>query len=141
MAKSTTQKAKATVEPVEAEAAHLEPLSDENVAQGEVAETAESVKTEAVAEPVIEHSEPPLDEGMAQVESPSSNDDKQDLPLLSLTTLADSHRVASWQQAALLRLMGWEDDKLVTDADYVRALESLKHRHMGGGRFMSGRKA
>ena len=54
--------------------------------------------------------------------------------LESLSALADRHRVAGWQQAALLRLMGWEDDKRVSDAEYRTALESLKSRRIGGGR-------
>lgn len=52
----------------------------------------------------------------------------------SLSALADRHRVAGWQQAALLRLMGWEDDKRVSDAEYRAALEHLKCRRIGGGR-------
>lgn len=54
--------------------------------------------------------------------------------LESLSALADRHRVAGWQQAALLRLMGWEDDKRVSDAEYRAALETLKSRRIGGGR-------
>lgn len=54
--------------------------------------------------------------------------------LESLSVLADRHRVAGWQQAALLRLMGWEDDKRVSDAEYRAALETLKSRRIGGGR-------
>ena len=54
--------------------------------------------------------------------------------LESLSVLADRHRVSSWQQAALLRFMDWTDDKLVSDAEYLAALENLKHRRIGGGR-------
>lgn len=54
--------------------------------------------------------------------------------LESLSALADRHRIAGWQQAALLRLMGWEDDKRVSDAEYRAALETLKSRRIGGGR-------
>lgn len=54
--------------------------------------------------------------------------------LESLSALADRHRVAGWQQAALLWLMGWEDDKRVSDAEYRAALETLKSRRIGGGR-------
>lgn len=51
-----------------------------------------------------------------------------------LSVLASRHRVPSWQQAALLRLMGWADGKMVTDADYQAALAGLHGRRMGGGR-------
>lgn len=54
--------------------------------------------------------------------------------LMDLAVLADRHRVPSWQQAALLRLMGWMDGKRVSDADYRAALESLRTRRIGGGR-------
>ena len=54
--------------------------------------------------------------------------------LENLSVLADRHRVVGWQQSALLRLMGWEDDKRVSDAEYRAALEHLKSRRIGGGR-------
>lgn len=55
-------------------------------------------------------------------------------PLETLSVLADRHRVTSWQQAALMRCMGWESGKLVTDAEYRAALNRIKNRPMGGGR-------
>lgn len=54
--------------------------------------------------------------------------------LESLASLADRHRVPTWQQAALCRYMGWEDGKMVADADYLDALDKLKTRRVGGGR-------
>lgn len=54
--------------------------------------------------------------------------------LLSLSVLAARHRVASWQQAALCRYMGWADGKMLTDAEYGEALKQLAARHLGGGR-------
>ena len=54
--------------------------------------------------------------------------------LESLSVLADRPRVVGWQQAAILRYMGWEDDKRVSDAEYRAALEHLKSRRIGGGR-------
>ena len=54
--------------------------------------------------------------------------------LLTLSALAARHRVASWQQAALCRYMGWADGKMLTDAEYGTALKQLAARHMGGGR-------
>lgn len=70
-------------------------------------------------------------------ETPS--DPKEDVAdtapkLESLSVLADRHRVVGWQQSALLRLMGWEDDKRVSDAEYRAALDHLKNRRIGGGR-------
>ena len=54
--------------------------------------------------------------------------------LMSLSVLAARHRVASWQQAALCRYMGWADSKMLTDAEYGEALKQLAARHLGGGR-------
>ncbi len=54
--------------------------------------------------------------------------------LESLAVLADRHRVAGWQQAALMRMMGWDDGKMVTDAEYRMALDKLRSRRLGGGR-------
>ena len=54
--------------------------------------------------------------------------------LESLSVLADRHRVPSWQQAALCRYMGWEDGKMVSDAEYREAQNSLNRRRLGGGR-------
>lgn len=54
--------------------------------------------------------------------------------LESLAVLADRHRVPGWQQAALMRMMGWDDGKMVTDAEYRMALDKLRSRRLGGGR-------
>lgn len=74
----------------------------------------------------------------APVETPETSADREkeaEAPALEpLSVLADRHRVPSWQQAALLRFMDWTEDRLVSDADYRAALESLHHRRMGGGR-------
>ena len=55
-------------------------------------------------------------------------------PLVDLAVLADRHRVPSWMEAALCRMMGWETGKRVTDAAYKNALDKLKARRLGGGR-------
>lgn len=68
---------------------------------------------------------------------PKSDADAPAQPALeSLTVLADRHRIASWQQAALMRCMGWETGKMATDAEYRAALARLKSRPMGGGRLV-----
>ena len=60
--------------------------------------------------------------------------DRASSGLLSLSVLADRHRVQSWQQAALSRFMGWADGKMLTDDEYRAALAGLTARHLGGGR-------
>ena len=33
-----------------------------------------------------------------------------------------------------MRMMGWDDGKMVTDAEYRMALDKLRSRSLGGGR-------
>ena len=54
--------------------------------------------------------------------------------LESLSVLADRHRVPTWMDAALRRMMGWEAGKMVTDAAYREALNGIRTRRMCGGR-------
>ena len=54
--------------------------------------------------------------------------------LESLSALADRHHVPAWRQAALCRMMGWADGKMLTDDEYRAALAELSARHLGGGR-------
>lgn len=54
--------------------------------------------------------------------------------LESMAVLANRHRIPAWQQAAILRYMGWTADKLVTDAEYQEAIEAIRNRRIGGGR-------
>ena len=68
-------------------------------------------------------------------EAPAAPETDVETPALeNLSVLADRHRVPSWQKAALCRFMGWEDGKMVSDAEYREALNSLKRRRLGGGR-------
>lgn len=68
-------------------------------------------------------------------EPPETPEPEKEVPALeSLAVLADRHRVPTWQQAALCRLMGWEDGKMVANAEYLDALDKLKTRRVGGGR-------
>ncbi len=85
---------------------------NEPVAVQETQESPAVVETRA-AEPAVEISAP-APEGLAE--------------------LANRHRVPAWQQAALVRLMGWAEGKQVTEEEYTAALESLKIRRVGGGR-------
>lgn len=64
------------------------------------------------------------------VSVPADTDPK----LETLSVLADRHRLATWEQAGILRLMGWADDKKVTAEEYEAALETLRRRRIGGGR-------
>ncbi|MBQ7607493.1 MAG: hypothetical protein IJU76_05935, partial [Desulfovibrionaceae bacterium] len=54
--------------------------------------------------------------------------------LESIAVLADRYRVPTWQLAALLRFMGWTEDKRVRDAEFTEAMRSLQNRRIGGGR-------
>ena len=94
--------------------------------------------------------EPREEEGGAHVEETTSEvretsvDPQEDVAavvraeagpqLESLSVLADRHRVPTWMDAALRRMMGWEAGKMVTDAAYREALNGIRTRRMGGGR-------
>lgn len=66
----------------------------------------------------------------------SKNTDKETAqaaaPLLSLSELASIHRVPTWLQAGVCRLMDWAADKKVTEAEYSAALERTRTRPIGG---------
>ena len=73
-------------------------------------------------------------ESLSPSVSPSGDGCREVAELESMNVLADRHRVPTWQQAAVNRLMGWEAGKMVSNADYVSALDKLKARPVGGGR-------
>jgi hypothetical protein len=52
--------------------------------------------------------------------------------LFALEELASKNRIPGWQSAALHKLMGWEPDKMVSEADYKAGLARLKNRRIGG---------
>lgn len=89
-------------------------------------ESLETVKPTAVASGSEQIAETA---GAGELASP-----RMDPPLERLEVLADRHRVPTWQQASLCRLMGWEDGKMVANAEYLDALDKLKTRRVGGGR-------
>ena len=89
--------------------------------------TTETAETER-KEPEAPHDSP-------AVETPQENATvtAENMELLfSLSELAARHRLPSWQVAALNRLMGWEDGKKVSEAEYAVALGGLKNRRIGG---------
>lgn len=91
----------------------------------------QSVQSEDAAQAETSESE-----GAAQSEASKTEDVATAAggELESLSVLADRHRVPTWQQASVCRLMGWADGKAVTNAEYMDALEKLKTRRVGGGR-------
>lgn len=88
----------------------------------ELAPEGAAVVTEAVTQPGNEEAD------KAEPVEPASNAPQ------SLAALAARYRVPAWQAAALNRFMGWADDKMVSEADFVVALHSLDARRLGGGR-------
>ena len=105
--------------------------ADGQSVQSEDAAQAETSESEGAAQ-----SEASESEGAAQPEASKTEDVATATggELESLSVLADRHRVPTWQQAAVNRLMGWEAGKMVSNADYVSALDKLKARPVGGGR-------
>ena len=104
----------------------------------------------AAPEQAVTEAEPREEEGGAHVAETTSEvretsvDPQEDVAavvraeagpqLESLSVLADRHRVPTWMDAALRRMMGWEAGKMVTDAAYREALNGIRTRRMGGGR-------
>lgn len=119
MAKARKEETAENAEVLEKETAAAEAESQENKAASDAAESQD--KEEAGT-----------GEDQDAVQAAVAEDEGNGL--LSLSALADKHRVASWRQAALLRYMGWEDDKLVSEANYKDALAALDNRRIGGGR-------
>lgn len=58
-------------------------------------------------------------------------EEKKEETLYALDVLAVENRVATWQAAALHRMMKWEDGKKVSKKDYAVALELLNKRPLG----------
>lgn len=67
-------------------------------------------------------------------ENPPENTTPATPALETLAELANRYRVPAWQQAALVRFMGWAEGRQVTATDYAAALDNLKNRRVGGGR-------
>lgn len=104
----------------------------------------------AAPEQAVTEAEPREEEGGAHVEETTSEvretsvDPQEDVAavvraeagpqLESLSVLADRHRVPTWMDAALRRMMGWEAGKMVKDAAYREALNGIRTRRMCGGR-------
>lgn len=51
-----------------------------------------------------------------------------------MAQLSRTLRIPGWQLAGILRQQGWEEDRLVTEAEFLAALQDFKTRRMGGGR-------
>ena len=130
MAKRNEEKTQQTVAENQAETVQLSDQADSQDAikvqeTGEQSSQEETISDDKSAQ--TSATKPDLADG--EYEAPA---DKPKLENLSV--LADRHRISAWHQAALLRYMGWQDDKMVTDEAYRKALDELKHRRIGGGR-------
>ncbi|HJB64993.1 MAG TPA: hypothetical protein H9768_01740 [Candidatus Mailhella merdavium] len=134
MATKSTSKAReeqgeAAVQPAEAEktensAANAQAAAEEEAHEEQTA--AETQETSPDPEKDVEAGEAAISEPV--VPEPAAPE------LESISQLANRHRVPGWQLAALLRFMGWNDDKMIRDGEFRQALEDLKNRRMGGGR-------
>ena len=103
-------------------------------------ETEESVPVEQPAEAAAAVDETPQAPEEADADPYEEDEDGLSVradtgPVLeSLSALADLYRLSTWEQAGVMQLMGWTDDKQVTAEDYEAALDALKNRRIGGGR-------
>lgn len=111
----------------------------ENAENAEAVEGSETMMAENQEEnlSVAETKDATQDEIAATSEAgitEASPEEQPDSELESLNVLADRHRVPTWQQAALLRFMDWNEDRMVSEDEYLDGLDALKNRRIGGGR-------
>lgn len=97
------------------------PATPENPQPTEDANNERSIET-----PAIRDEDTPKE---MEAEKPAGN-----LAVHTISVLADRHRVPSWQVAAMLRMMGWEADKMATEQEFAEAINMLQSRRIGGGR-------
>ncbi|WP_304737176.1 hypothetical protein [uncultured Desulfovibrio sp.] len=104
-------------------------------------QTAETVQenTAQTAASAPESATQPPEQPSASLEAQTTDEkaqteNREEPALEDIAALAIRHRVAAWEQAALLRMMGWADGKMTTDAEYRAALARLHGRRLGGGR-------
>lgn len=92
-----------------------------------------SVASDAEKKKVVLKKQPVEQPVEAQLSGPVVTQDENG-GLQSLDELALTFRTPSWMQGALMRMMGWEQGKMVTRDEYGQAVERLSGRKMGGGR-------
>ena len=97
--------------------------------KNETEKTPEQIATEAKAEAEAKAKGEAEADAKAKAEAEAK---AKAAGLVGVEELASKHRIASWQTAALCRLMGWEPGKLVTEAEYKDALARLNNRRIGG---------
>lgn len=100
-------------------------------------------QTTQTAETTLENAAQTPEQATAAPEAPAPAGEEKTAevqeghPLLEdVAVLAIRHRVAAFEQAALMRMMGWADGKMIADADYRAALAKLHVRRLGGGRMV-----
>ena len=113
----------------------VETIASENTAENIVPQSEQNANTEEGKDEGRIESPETGDEDKARENEPGPEAERPQAPLLeSIAILSDRHRVPGWQQAALMRMMGWDDGKMVTDAEYRMALDKLRSRRLGVGR-------
>lgn len=118
-----------TVEPKNSQGAAQEPQGSQDEKKQEAQSQAQEEQTPSAGQKPQESAPADADAGQKE------QGEAQEAPeLLSLEELEMEFRVPSWQQAALIRNMGWASGKKVTRAEYESAMEALSGRRLGGGR-------
>lgn len=113
----------------------VETIASENTAENIVPQPEQNANTEEGKDEGRIESPETGDEDKAQKNEPGPEAKRPQAPLLeSIAILSNRHRIPGWQQAALMRMMGWDDGKAVSDEEYRDALDRLRSRRLGGGR-------
>jgi len=60
--------------------------------------------------------------------------EKERAKLLPLTVLAEAANVPAWELSALMMAAGWSEGKMLTAADFGKALSNFRKRPLGGGK-------
>lgn len=116
-----------------ARANRQEEAQNEAVQTPQIEDTADNSEAKEVAESEIKTAAGPESKSEGDKKDIAA-ETKPEKKLFSISELAMRHRLASWQTAALLRMMGWQDDRLAGEDEFRDAMAMLQNRRIGGGR-------
>ena len=109
-------------------------MAEEGINASEEKSVEQSAEIPATASSAPEKKKPSKKEAAPSLSTAAPATQDENGGLQSLDELALAFRTPSWMQGALMRMMGWEQGKMVTKDEYGQAVERLSGRKMGGGR-------
>ena len=109
-------------------------MAEKEINASEEKSVEQSAEIPATASSAPEKKKPSKKEAAPSLSTAAPATQDENGGLQSLDELALAFRTPSWRQGALMRMMGWEQGKMVTKDEYGQAVERLSGRKMGGGR-------